>query len=54
MIFAKVLVAMHRGQLTSFVEDPEVLRLLIFMDGKELTAVGGDTAALSLYIPVWS
>ena len=37
---------MCRGQLTSFLEDPEVLRLMIYMDGKELTAVR-DSALLS-------
>ena len=46
LIFAQVLVAMHRGPLTSFLEDPEVLRLMIYMDGKDLTAVC-DSAMLS-------
>lgn len=47
LIFALVLVATRRGQLTSFLEDPEVLRLMIYMDGKELTAVCYSARLLS-------
>ena len=31
--------APNRAPLTSFLEDPEVLRLMIYMDGKDLAAV---------------
>ena len=33
------LVANRRGQITSFLDDPEVPRLMIYMDGKDLAAV---------------
>ena len=37
---------MHRSQLTSFLEDAEVLRLLIFLDGKDLAAVSSTSLVL--------
>jgi len=36
---AEALVANCRPHLTSFLEDPDVLRLMIYMDGKDLAAV---------------
>ena len=42
---AEILVANCRSQLTSFLEDPEVPRLMIYMDGKDLAAVSDSYLA---------
>ena len=43
------LVANRRGQITSFLDDPEVPRLMIYMDGKDLAAVR-HLSVFSIYV----